>query len=56
MSRLLVEREDASFKVDPKKWGKLEAMNNQKAREESRAEPRQYSEMVVVERKEGCWE
>ena len=29
MSRLLVGRVDASFKVDPRRWRELEAMNNQ---------------------------
>jgi hypothetical protein len=29
MSRLLVERADTSFRVDLKRWRKLEAMNNQ---------------------------
>jgi hypothetical protein len=29
MSRLLVERVDASFKVNPREWRELEAMKNQ---------------------------
>jgi hypothetical protein len=29
MSRLLVERVDTSFKVDPREWRELEAMKNQ---------------------------
>ena len=54
-SRLLAERVDASFNVDPRDWRELEAMKNQKAKRESRAKPRRYSKMMVVERKEGWW-
>ena len=53
-SRLLAGKVDASFNVDLRDWRELEAMKNQKAKGESRAKPRRYSKMMVVERKEGC--